>query len=72
MRKNDVQREATLVVQEDFSEEVTSERSSEYQDGATDPQGLDTPGRGDKNSNPATLLFCRRNRKDICIKKEHK
>lgn len=40
MRKDDVmmgRREATSVVQEDFSEEATSELRSEFLAGATDP-----------------------------------
>lgn len=68
MRKDDVmmgKREATSVVQGDFSEEATPELRSEFLVGATDPQGLNTPGRGDKNKNPALLLFYRRNKKDI-------
>lgn len=56
-------REATLAVQEGLSE-----LSSEYL-GATGPQGLNTPGRGDKNNNLSMLMFCRRNRKDIFTKK---
>lgn len=66
-----MQREAPLIVQEDFSEEVTSEQSSEQLEGATDPQGLDIPGVGDKISNPDMLLFCRRNRK-ICAPRKAK
>lgn len=75
MRKDDVmmgKKEAISVVQEDFSKEVTSELRSEFLVGATDPQALNTPGRGDKNKNPALLLFHRRNRKDIFTEKEWK
>lgn len=49
--------EVTLVVQEDFSEEATSELSSEYLEEAIGPQGLNTPGRGTKNNNPSNPLF---------------
>lgn len=63
---------ATLVVQDDFSEEVTSEPSPEYLEGTTDPQGLNTRGRGDKNSNLTMVLFCRRIRKDTGTEKGYK